>query len=166
MIEKYNSEAYNQYNTKSLEPCPNCSRTFLPDSLNIHVRSCMKGISGSPLIKSGQEGSALSRNYSQSIQQQNSFNTMSNSRNQSDLNDPKSQRMIKGFKQNDQVSSPYVDLVGGGSSNNNLRRSINNERSQRQEQSKSTLTPIKNNDAMRQSLVPIVKPKSLVCYIW
>jgi hypothetical protein len=67
MIEKYNNEAYNQYNTKSLEACPNCSRTFLPDSLKIHMRSCMKGISGSPLIKSGLEGSALSRNYSQSI---------------------------------------------------------------------------------------------------
>ena len=38
--EKLNSEAFQEYNTKALISCPHCNRTFLPDSLKIHLRSC------------------------------------------------------------------------------------------------------------------------------
>lgn len=38
--QAYNDEAFQEYNEKSLEPCPNCGRTFLPDRLVIHLRSC------------------------------------------------------------------------------------------------------------------------------
>ena len=39
-IQKYNDEAYEEYNNKALMACPNCSRTFLPDRLEVHLRSC------------------------------------------------------------------------------------------------------------------------------
>ena len=38
----YNEEAFDDYNTKALVPCPNCTRTFLPDRLEVHLRSCNK----------------------------------------------------------------------------------------------------------------------------
>jgi uncharacterized C2H2 Zn-finger protein len=40
--ESYNEAAYRSYNDKALMPCPNCARTFLPDSLKVHIRSCNK----------------------------------------------------------------------------------------------------------------------------
>lgn len=39
-IDQYNLEAYNKWDAESLLPCPNCARTFLPDRLDIHLRSC------------------------------------------------------------------------------------------------------------------------------
>eukprot|EP00347_Sterkiella_histriomuscorum_P001028 403373615 len=39
-LEEYNNDAYKNYNEKVLEPCPNCGRTFLPDRLQVHLRSC------------------------------------------------------------------------------------------------------------------------------
>jgi hypothetical protein len=36
----YNDDAFKQFNEKSLYPCQNCGRTFLPDSLKIHLKSC------------------------------------------------------------------------------------------------------------------------------
>ncbi len=94
MIESYNKEAQNQYNNKSLEACPGCSRTFLPDSLKIHMRSCLKN-AASPVAKSDlgnfrsemSSGSILSRNFSQSIQHK-SLIANSSSRNQPDMNEP------------------------------------------------------------------------------
>ena len=52
-MEAYNNEAFKNYNDKALDPCPNCGRTFLPDRLTIHLRSCNKAFgkpdtSGSP----------------------------------------------------------------------------------------------------------------------
>lgn len=41
-LQEYNSNAMNDFNDKVLEPCPNCGRTFLPDRLQIHLRSCKK----------------------------------------------------------------------------------------------------------------------------
>jgi len=29
-MQAYNDAAFDSYNTKALEPCPNCNRTFLP----------------------------------------------------------------------------------------------------------------------------------------
>jgi len=45
--DQYNEEAYKEYNEKALEPCPNCARTFLPESLVKHLRSCGKVGKGS-----------------------------------------------------------------------------------------------------------------------
>jgi len=44
-LDSYNNEAFNDWNEKVLEPCPNCARTFLPDRLEVHLRSC-KGPGG------------------------------------------------------------------------------------------------------------------------
>jgi hypothetical protein len=41
-LEKYNNDAFKQFNEVSLMPCRNCGRTFLPDRLEIHLRSCDK----------------------------------------------------------------------------------------------------------------------------
>ena len=39
-MEACNNEAFRNYNDKVLEPCPNCGRTFQPDRLQVHMRSC------------------------------------------------------------------------------------------------------------------------------
>ena len=39
-MESYNAKAFDAYNTKALEPCLNCGRTFLPDSLKRHAKAC------------------------------------------------------------------------------------------------------------------------------
>jgi ribosomal protein L37E len=36
----YNDAAYDKYNNEALETCGRCGRTFLPDRLEIHLRSC------------------------------------------------------------------------------------------------------------------------------
>jgi hypothetical protein len=44
-MDAYNVEAYNEYNEKALDRCEGCGRTFLPDRLIVHMRSC-KGSGG------------------------------------------------------------------------------------------------------------------------
>jgi hypothetical protein len=39
-VNQYNEDAFDNFNTKALEACHNCGRTFLPDSLKIHLKSC------------------------------------------------------------------------------------------------------------------------------
>lgn len=41
-LDDYNDAAYKEYNDKALMACPNCARTFLPDRLDVHLRSCNK----------------------------------------------------------------------------------------------------------------------------
>jgi len=41
-MEQYNEKAMKEYNDKALDKCPNCGRTFLPDRLVVHLRSCNK----------------------------------------------------------------------------------------------------------------------------
>ncbi|CDW81196.1 UNKNOWN [Stylonychia lemnae] len=41
-FECYNEEAFKDFNEKALVPCHNCARTFLPDRLVVHLRSCDK----------------------------------------------------------------------------------------------------------------------------
>lgn len=41
-MDKYNDDAFKNYNEKALDPCPNCGRTFLPDRLVVHLKSCNK----------------------------------------------------------------------------------------------------------------------------
>ena len=47
----YNEEAFDTFNKKALEPCPNCRRTFLPESLAKHQKAC-KGTASSALVGS------------------------------------------------------------------------------------------------------------------
>lgn len=42
-LSEYNELAYQIYNKKSLKPCPGCKRTFLKESLEVHLRSCKLG---------------------------------------------------------------------------------------------------------------------------
>ena len=44
IMQKYNEDALTNWNDNVLEACPNCGRTFLPDRLIIHMRSCNKKI--------------------------------------------------------------------------------------------------------------------------
>ena len=41
-MESYNNDAMKSYNDKALDACPNCGRTFLPDRLVVHLKSCNK----------------------------------------------------------------------------------------------------------------------------
>ena len=43
-IDNLNEEAFKTYNELALVPCKNCGRTFLPDRLVVHLRSCKKKI--------------------------------------------------------------------------------------------------------------------------
>ena len=42
-MDAYNQQAFDDYNTKALERCEMCGRTFLPERLVIHQRSCKGG---------------------------------------------------------------------------------------------------------------------------
>ena len=53
----YNEEALDSYNNKALDPCPNCGRTFLPDRLKVHLRSC-GGANGTSKARHADAGSA------------------------------------------------------------------------------------------------------------
>uniref|UniRef100_A0A7S4V0I3 C2HC/C3H-type domain-containing protein n=1 Tax=Alexandrium monilatum TaxID=311494 RepID=A0A7S4V0I3_9DINO len=44
--EEANDKLTQHWNDKVLEPCPNCGRTFLPDRLEIHLRSCRPKTAG------------------------------------------------------------------------------------------------------------------------
>ena len=39
-FQTYNNAAFDNYNEKALEKCPNCPRTFLPESLVKHLKMC------------------------------------------------------------------------------------------------------------------------------
>lgn len=39
-MDEYNDEAFKNYNEKALVPCDICGRTFLPERLTVHQRSC------------------------------------------------------------------------------------------------------------------------------
>jgi hypothetical protein len=62
-MDEYNNSANKEFNEKGMDACPNCARTFLPDRLVVHLRSCNKahGVvsqvpNGSSPIKSGGSG--------------------------------------------------------------------------------------------------------------
>ena len=40
LLAQYNEKASRAYNDAGLMKCPNCSRTFIPDSLKVHMKSC------------------------------------------------------------------------------------------------------------------------------
>lgn len=48
-IEMYNQIQMDAFNETSLAPCPNCGRTFLPDRLQVHLRSCKPGSTAKPI---------------------------------------------------------------------------------------------------------------------
>ena len=41
-FDAMNDQAFETYNREALVPCSNCGRTFLPDRLIVHQRSCLK----------------------------------------------------------------------------------------------------------------------------
>ena len=41
-LDALNDQAFDTYNKEALVPCTNCGRTFLPDRLIVHQRSCLK----------------------------------------------------------------------------------------------------------------------------
>ena len=41
-LDDLNNQAFDTYNKEALVPCSNCGRTFLPDRLIVHQRSCLK----------------------------------------------------------------------------------------------------------------------------
>jgi len=41
-IDRMNEETYDVFNNSALVPCEKCGRTFLPDRLIVHQRSCLK----------------------------------------------------------------------------------------------------------------------------
>ena len=47
--EQFNEAAYEKFNTDTLQPCPHCNRTFLPDRLQVHLRSCGGGHFANPV---------------------------------------------------------------------------------------------------------------------
>ena len=57
--DAYNEEASKNYNDNVLEKCGNCGRTFLPDRLVVHLKSCKGPVAsrGSMSRKSGVQGS-------------------------------------------------------------------------------------------------------------
>ena len=50
-LDKYNDDAFKEYNEKALEPWEFCGRTFLPDRLVVHLRSWGKPSSKSTDMK-------------------------------------------------------------------------------------------------------------------
>lgn len=47
-MENYNNNAMKEFNEKGMDACPNCGRTFLPDRLVVHLRSCNKAHGKAP----------------------------------------------------------------------------------------------------------------------
>ena len=47
-IEAQNEAAYRSYDS-NLSPCPNCGRTFNPDALQRHLKSCRPGSAHKPV---------------------------------------------------------------------------------------------------------------------
>lgn len=39
-IQKYNEDAYKNWDQNILEPCPHCNRTFLPERIHYHLKAC------------------------------------------------------------------------------------------------------------------------------
>ena len=49
----FNRAAQQKFNDETLQPCPHCARTFLPDRLAVHLRSCGKGHFADPKPRIG-----------------------------------------------------------------------------------------------------------------
>eukprot|EP00659_Diplonema_papillatum_P014590 gene14590-22316_t len=70
-VDDFNKEQFEQYNS-NLSRCPNCSRTFLPDRLQVHLRSCNPNASGGgskPAPGGGPVGSPESKPHASSKSQ-------------------------------------------------------------------------------------------------
>ena len=58
-MSSYNDEALKNYNDKALDACPNCGRTFLPDRLLVHLKSCNKAHGRTDQSPAAMKGSPL-----------------------------------------------------------------------------------------------------------
>ncbi|CDW76549.1 UNKNOWN [Stylonychia lemnae] len=73
-LEEYNNDAFKNYNEKALEPCQNCGRTFLPDRLIVHLKSCKGNLEQKPSVgkikASSGQGDGDSGKFAQSMKSQ------------------------------------------------------------------------------------------------
>lgn len=69
-VEKFNNNQFQEFQESALVPCENCGRTFFPDRLQVHLRSCKPGASARPVRKAGEAGSPTE--YKQSIKRASS----------------------------------------------------------------------------------------------
>lgn len=60
--ERMNMMAYESAKQQLL-PCPNCGRTFLPDRLNVHLKSCKPSAKTMPAFQNNRFGSFEQNNY-------------------------------------------------------------------------------------------------------
>jgi Zn finger protein HypA/HybF involved in hydrogenase expression len=66
-LDEFNNAAYESYSTHTLVPCDVCGRTFLPDRLPIHKKSCKPGSSSKPITRARTPSStSLSQSMDQS----------------------------------------------------------------------------------------------------
>lgn len=61
-VQQYNEAAYENWDQNVLEQCPNCGRTFIPDSLKRHIKSCKPGKPLKPLPKNSKSKFVASKN--------------------------------------------------------------------------------------------------------
>ena len=54
-MKEYNDEAFKDWNEKALVPCENCGRTFLPDRLVVHLRSCKPKENQTPMKRGAKD---------------------------------------------------------------------------------------------------------------
>ena len=60
-IDSFNNAQFTEFNEKSLVPCENCGRTFFPDRLQVHLRSCKPGSSARPVVRRSQPTTAATQ---------------------------------------------------------------------------------------------------------
>ena len=51
-MEQFNNMQFQEFQEQSLVPCENCGRTFFPDRLQVHLRSCKPGATARPVRRS------------------------------------------------------------------------------------------------------------------
>lgn len=116
-LDRFNAAAFESYSTHTLASCPNCSRTFLPDRLEVHLRSCKPGSGSKPVSRpasSSSSSSSLSRSLPslstvaisssvyQSMNQNAPLKRQEPSSTPSESHNKLSSRMLASFQVNDE----------------------------------------------------------------
>ena len=141
--EGFNNKANDEYKDKSLLPCPNCERRFLPDRLEVHLRSC-KG--DQPKVKFSLKGGNLGKSI-----------------DVSQLNKTTTKNLGKS------VDISQLNKRSGNSTNlfeEKLKSKLSEERSTNNANSSNNIK-IKN-PLSKSTILPPIKPKGpvfLVCYV-
>eukprot|EP00347_Sterkiella_histriomuscorum_P024172 403332056 len=126
-MQQYNEAAYNKWDTEALIACPNCARTFLPDRLEIHLRSCKADRPLKPRLEiAAQQSYNQQQQYQQPQQVQKSAVAASIVKN--DIKNPEVRKSINSKQdpaqpnKNQQKSLPQHII-------NNLNKQTNNYQS-------------------------------------